>query len=260
MDGTTLGIIVGLFGIVIPIIVSLIIYYRQKNKKEIAYSVLSLPLLNIREEIKDKVKILFKERPARDTHLVVLKVWNSGNVPILPTEFVDPITFNFGDNIEVLDVSVLEAKPEVIKNKIKFELSSNKLILKPILLNKDYSITIKLLIDRFDNKVNAEAMIAGIAHLQRMSSGDPTRIERQSQIIKILMGIIALFLSITQLAATIAIFNSYIYDSPYYKFISFIFYTFPLFTSMLIIYYVLFSYVEFRNKKREQQRYAKLLS
>ena len=76
----------------LTIIVSIIIYRRQRNRRSITYEVVSdTPILSLKEEIKGRVQVLFDTKPVGEVRLVILKIWNSGDSPILPNEYIEPI-------------------------------------------------------------------------------------------------------------------------------------------------------------------------
>src|ERR1700720_1277119 len=88
----------------IATVAAIFISIRQHQRKAISYKVISdTPLLSLKEEVKSRVQVLFDARPVRNTRLVVIKILNSGNVPILLTDYHDPIKIGFGDNAEILD-------------------------------------------------------------------------------------------------------------------------------------------------------------
>jgi hypothetical protein len=161
------NISIALLGIFFTSIVSVVIYRRQQSRKGVIYKVISnTPLLSLKEEAKGKIKVLFGTKPVNNARLVILKVWNSENTPILPNEYIDPIRVKFGDNVEVLDAEVLEAVPSDIKDKAKASLKLDKdsVVLEPLLLNSKDSITLKFLLAQtpLTEEVQLSARIVGV--------------------------------------------------------------------------------------------------
>jgi hypothetical protein len=114
----------------ITISVSVLLFRKQIKRKGISYQVVSdAPVLSIKEEIKGRVQVLFDTKSVSDARMVILKIWNSGNTDILPSEFVDPIKFSFGEKAEILDAEILETVPINIKDKISIQLNAGSLIL-----------------------------------------------------------------------------------------------------------------------------------
>lgn len=106
--GTAVGILgvgVAIFGIFYPL-------RKQRNRKEITCQVRAdSPVVSVNEEVKDRIKIEFDGQKIEEMSFVILKIWNSGDVSVKPSDYIDPITFNFGDR-EVLDVSIVSMEPE----------------------------------------------------------------------------------------------------------------------------------------------------
>jgi len=253
MDPTTLGIIIGLAGIILPIIVAIIIAITQVRKREITYSVLALPLISIKKEIKD-VEIKIKGAQATNPYLVVLRVWNSGNHPINKFDFNAPIKFNLGTNVTVLDKSVLRVKPVQMKDQVNFDVVSNMLTLNPILMNKGFSLYLKLFLDNYVDIIAEDPVIYHINHLQKIKSNKSYWLYRT---VKIIIGICLFLFAILPI-----IFTSQTQDL-YTLPIHFFQWTIPILPFImlfLLVYYLLFSFLESRIKKREEQRFSELLS
>src|SRR5260370_33157337 len=102
-------IIIVIIGSVISIssiIVSIWIFRKGLERKEIAYHVLTdNPVLRVDEEVKSKIKIEFDGQKVEGMSLVVIKVWNSGTKSVKPQDYINPITFTF-EGRKVLDVSI----------------------------------------------------------------------------------------------------------------------------------------------------------
>ena len=102
----------------LTIIVSVLIFRKQQTRRGLNYEIISdTPILSIKAEVKDKVQILFDNKPVNHLRLILLRIWNSGNTPILPNEYIDPISIAFGEGAEIIDTDVLETSPSDIKEK-----------------------------------------------------------------------------------------------------------------------------------------------
>ena len=65
----------------IAILVSIVIYYLQRQRKELAFGVLSEHhLLGVDEELADRVVVTFDGQPVKNIKLVIFGVKNSGNL------------------------------------------------------------------------------------------------------------------------------------------------------------------------------------
>ena len=162
----------------IATVVTIFISIRQHQRKAISYKVISdTPLLSLKEEVRSRVQVLFDAKPVGNTRLVVLKILNSGNVPILSTDYDDPIKIGFGDNAEILDAELLESVPSDIKDKAKapFKDDIGGVILEPLLLNSKESITLKILLAQahLSKEIKVTARIVGINQIVNIDKLPP---------------------------------------------------------------------------------------
>jgi hypothetical protein len=170
------------------LIVTIVIAWIQRRRKEIAYEVISNTLVipeleEVSPHTTGILHVLFNGKPVKGARLVILKVWNTGNEPIDILDYAEPITFNFGEKAEVLNVAILETSKGLAKSNAEkaLDISSNKVILKPILLNHHASITLKVLLLGFDGKINTdETSIKGVQYMLEVNTA-----ERSSQRLKI---------------------------------------------------------------------------
>jgi hypothetical protein len=117
-------------------------------------------VLTIKEEqeVQGEIEVLHNKKPIdKDIHLVILRLWNASSDPILVEDFKNSIKMNFGKDALILSGQILESNPPGIKE----EIDSNKLIqldagsveLKPIWLNEDHSLTMKVLLTKYQGEV-----------------------------------------------------------------------------------------------------------
>lgn len=162
------GVIVAIIGVVL----SIMFFLAQKNRKRLAYQVLTdTPLLSVSDEIKGKIKIEYDDRSIQNIHLVMLKIENIGNIDIAASEYEKGIVFNF-PNSEILSAEVSDALPKNLKPVLKIEPSS--LIIDPIMLNKKDHIVCKIVFANFGNVIEADARILGVKDIERAFSSDGT--------------------------------------------------------------------------------------
>jgi hypothetical protein len=169
---------VALLGIFFTSIITVVIYRRQQTRKGITYKVISdTPILSLKEEVKGKIKVLFGTKPINNVRLVIVKIWNSENTPILPSEYIDPIRLGFGGNVEILDAEILEAIPQDIKDNVKASLKLNieSVILEPLLLNSRDSITLKVLLAQtpLTKELKINARIVGVNQIVNFNKLSP---------------------------------------------------------------------------------------
>lgn len=160
LDWQFLGVIVGILGVVVTVI----IFYLQKNRKRLAYQVLTeTPLLSVGDEIKGRVKITYDNKDIQNVHLVVIKIENIGNVDIAATDFARPMAVTF-PNSEVLSTEVSETFPKTL-NPI-LHIGRSGVSIEPVLLNKKDYLTIKFVFSHYENKIDVNAHILGVKEVE----------------------------------------------------------------------------------------------
>src|ERR1043165_6643468 len=64
------------------------IYNLQRTQKAVSYAIISYgPLVTVKDDVHGRLRISFDGRNVSDVQLVILKVTNTGNVPIEKSDF-----------------------------------------------------------------------------------------------------------------------------------------------------------------------------
>lgn len=175
----------------IAILVSIILYLKQRRRKALSYEILSrTPLLSVKEEIKKQLKILYDGKPVRQVHLVVVRIVNSGNTPILSTDYERLISLNFGEEANVLTAEIVKTDPDSIQ--ASFNVEGKSVVLTPTLLNTGDSFTLKMLITKF-GEVKVDGRIVGVKEIQELKR--PTRIRLLILVLAALVQVLGLLVA-----------------------------------------------------------------
>jgi hypothetical protein len=151
---------------VLALVVSFVIYQLQRQRKGVTYDVLSRThLLTVREELEGKLQVLYEGEPAKSISLLVVKIWNSGNQPILSTDYERPISFCTGEASRILSADVTDVEPSGLM--VKVNTNENAVTLSSTLLNPGDALTLKLLVRDTGNALCADARIVGVKSVQR---------------------------------------------------------------------------------------------
>jgi len=154
-------------------------------------------MLSKREQHKDRVKILFDDKPIEDVRLVIIELKNTGGKEIVPSDFYRPITITFPQGSELLDVGIASKSPESFDP----EVESDKTIitLKPSLMNKDDTVTISAIVTSMNGIINVKGRIAGISEISKLK---PNFLMSEGGMRRTLIGLMLVFtiISITNMA------------------------------------------------------------
>lgn len=186
---------IGVITALAALLLTILLYKRQVRRKEMLWDVIesvSLSSFNLSESVKST--IVYKTLRLDDVNLIYLKIWNSGNIEILPNDFNEPIKIDFGKKSKILEVVLLEAKPKNLAETASIGIEANCVKLMPLLLNSGDLIKLKVLITKFSGNtsdVKVEARIAGIKQIYRPSENEPYVTVVGSAFLKMLLSIIA---------------------------------------------------------------------
>lgn len=139
------------------------VYRKQKSKKEITYQIVSdAPIASINQAVADRVELRFDGNPIKEARILVLKVWNSGNVAVKRDDYDEPITFTFHGRT-VISSDILETTPtdlidqKIIKTFLTFKGESVEI--PKFLLNPQQSVSVTTLLIGAKNSISIRARI-----------------------------------------------------------------------------------------------------
>jgi len=157
--------IIGAIIAIVTIIVSIIIYLKQRSRKRLSYEILSnAALLSEEEEIKKDIQLTYKGKMVEGVRLLVLRIFNSGNLPIVSADYERPIKIEFGKETRVSTAEVIKKKPANLQSTISIE---NRVVtLYPALLNPTDSVTIKILVTKYENDIQINSRIIGVSKIE----------------------------------------------------------------------------------------------
>ena len=111
-----IGVVVAILIGIAAIIIAFKSYRQQRHRKEITYQVVSdAPIASVNKAVENRVEIRLDGNPVKDARLLVLKVWNSGNVAIKSEDYFEPIMFEV-EGGKVVGSDVLETEPSDLIN------------------------------------------------------------------------------------------------------------------------------------------------
>ncbi len=148
------------------IVISIFIYHKSQEKKLLYWDVIfsaSLSSFQISGSDKLEMAVLFDGDPLSDVSIIELKVWNGGNKPILIADYDGPFKFTFQQDAKILSVNLKEATKNIAeKPEATYEFNSEHVLIKPINLNPEETIILKILITpSFNGEIKQHGKIIG---------------------------------------------------------------------------------------------------
>lgn len=201
------GAILALVAIALSILLPLI----QRRSKRLSYEVISkTALLNIDKEITGRVEILLDGKPIKDVSLAVVKIINSGTVPIPANDYERPICLRFGNNARILSYEIIDRIPESLQPKIymKDENEAN-VTLEPVLMNGGDSVSLKVLISEIEENIEVDGRIIGVREIDKVINYKrPSSRELLFKALCLLVGLILSLMAILAMVKDSASWNS----------------------------------------------------
>lgn len=158
---------------VAALMATFVIYQLQRQRKSLSYELISKThLLTVREELEGKLQVLYEGEPARSLSILVLKLWNSGNQPLLASEYERPVSFCLGKDARVLSADITNREPSAVA--VNIGTRENHLVMEPTLLNPGDAITFKLLVRDVGADISPDARIVGVKSIQLAGQGVKT--------------------------------------------------------------------------------------
>jgi hypothetical protein len=148
---------------VVTILIPIIIYLKSTPTRSLSYKIINIiPLLDFREEVKDKIKITFMGNKVEDVTLSLIQFVNTGKKELTKDDFVEPITLIFDKDNKILTAEISESKPENLG--VVLSSKDNVLTIDGIkLINSKEFFTIKIFTTKsFESPLKMEYRIKGI--------------------------------------------------------------------------------------------------
>lgn len=156
---------VGVLLALLAILVSIGVYYAQKQRKRITVETLArVPLIAIGKEGIEGLAITFNGEPLERATVVLIRVTNTGNMPILGADFESPLSFEFAGDSKILSAAVVSSEPPRIP--IAVTIAGATATLSPHLLNPNDSLTCRILLLASESKFISFARIAGVKTIE----------------------------------------------------------------------------------------------
>ncbi len=184
----------------IGICVSIFLWRLNQRKKELSYSILwRRPLLNLKGIAREQMDILFKGRKVSDADLLVIRIFNSGHLPINTSDYQTNLAIELEPGASIIDVNVIETVPANLEERIKIKteastetkqssnettaastttsapvpnsplieaIAPSRIAMHPILLNDGDSMTIQMLVLNAHGRVGVTGHVNGIANVR----------------------------------------------------------------------------------------------
>lgn len=158
------GAVIGVISTLVATAVAIAVVWYQRSKKNLSYEVLSaIPLYTVAGDLEGRVQVFVDGQPVESPRVLVLKIYNSGNVPIVPTDYVRPVSVVFPNPTRPVGAEVMATVPENLG--VSLTTNDRTVNMDQILLNKGDSVTMKLILAQSTGEFSVNGRIVGVRHI-----------------------------------------------------------------------------------------------
>ena len=161
-----------IIGVLFGVISTWAVINGARSRKDLRHKVLyNAPLVSIRDEAKERIKILFDNKPIEDANLAAIEIFNYGRLPVATKDYEKPLAIEMGDKALILSADVIETKPKDLE--VSIDIDGSQVKLQPTLLNEGDSITIRVIGSTFNKNLNVAGRVIGVKAVRPMQTEKP---------------------------------------------------------------------------------------
>lgn len=146
--------------------------YLLQRRKELSYEILwRQQLVEMKGKTRNRIDLRFDGNPARDASFVVVKLVNTGHVNIMPSDYQVRLSVDCGTQSDILMAEIAETEPlglgdDSTAGPLIERIEKNKVVLRPVMLNRHDSITLQLLVIQPGEKIGVNGHIQGVKRIE----------------------------------------------------------------------------------------------
>ncbi len=170
----------------VAILISVWLYRRGRQRRALACEFMSIdsPVeIKAGGALKGEIEILYKGKPVGNLFLVRARVRNTGNLPIRKEDTVEPVTFSFEPDVEILrQPDAIAKRPDNLKIGWILEQSGSVFNLARLdfdLLNQSEEFTVEFICTGESKVPKVSARIEGIREIELY---DPEELELRERV------------------------------------------------------------------------------
>lgn len=157
--------------------ISVTVYlFLLQRQKELTFQILwRQQLVEMKGKTRNRIDLRFDGKPARDASFIVVRLANSGHVNILPGDYQVRLSLDCGSGSDILMAEVVETEPVGLNDlstsgPIIEKVEKNKVVLRPMMLNRHDSVTLQLLVTQPDEKIALHGHIQGVRRISERNN------------------------------------------------------------------------------------------
>jgi hypothetical protein len=147
---------------------------NQRSKHLTLAQLTNESLINVRGNARPRVSVKFDGQAVDNVSLVVLKLANTGGLPVVPGDFQTALSLRLNSDAMILSLDIVDSDPVDLIDRFKSQqskelvvrTSEHEIAIQPVLLNPKDSLTIQMLIQDFHGIANTGCHIHGLKRIE----------------------------------------------------------------------------------------------
>lgn len=151
------------------VIIAIIIFLKQRQKKEFSYEIISdMPLIVVGEEKeKGKLEIRYEGKEIEQAYIGTIRIFNSGNVPIDKGDFATPIAICSSKAGQILTAEIVDREPDDLQASI--DIRDGEVVLSPTLINRGDALTLRIICTTPCTGMVVKGRIKGVKRIKKFT-------------------------------------------------------------------------------------------
>jgi hypothetical protein len=150
----------------LAVLVAIVVYRLQTKTKQLSYQIVTNSRLVTAESFNnaEHMRVYFGRRRVHDPRLLVVRLVNTGNTEIRPSDFEQHMEIAFEEGTKLVSIVKVDSKPTGLDPRINTG-DDGRIAVSPLLMNEGDSIELQMLIDGDGKGLNVSGRVAGVKQL-----------------------------------------------------------------------------------------------
>lgn len=185
---------------VVAVSFSVFQHFRQRRRRRIGYHVRTTGLLSVNQQVREHIKVLYRDVAVSELRLVELSFEHLGNETIKAADFEVPIRIGFGASARILTSEVAEVEPKNLDLHVTVNTIAgaepnpgephHAVQIAPLLLNAGDRFALRFLVAEAETPT-INARIAGVKELELRAETQEPRWRAAGAFIATLLAVVA---------------------------------------------------------------------
>lgn len=159
----------------VGIFVSIYLWVLNQKRKRLSYRVLSCgPILKVKGSSRKHLSVDFDGTSVDDACLIIVRLTNSGHLPITVGDYTTDLSINFNPGSRVLMADVALSSPADLDDRVRQSdssfgliktLEATRVVLQPVLMNDGDSVTYQIVVRNHRGGLSVRGHINGISNV-----------------------------------------------------------------------------------------------